>query len=95
MGYDDYSRSFVQALDIGGMMWEGQEHYPTQIFLCHASEDRIAVMAIYDRLKALGYKPWLDKIDLLPGQYWRREIPKAIRASDFILIFLSKTLVAK
>ena len=29
MGYDDYSRSFVRALDIGGMIWEGQEHYPT------------------------------------------------------------------
>jgi hypothetical protein len=29
IGYDDYSRSFVRALDIGGMIWEGQEHYPT------------------------------------------------------------------
>jgi len=39
-----------------------------QIFLCHASEDKVAVEAIYDRLEALGYKPWLDKKDLLPGQ---------------------------
>jgi hypothetical protein len=52
-------------------------------------------MAIYDRLKELGYQPWLDKRDLLPGQRWRTEIPKAIRASDYILIFLSKTSVAK
>jgi hypothetical protein len=29
IGYDDYSRSFVRALDIGGMIWEGLEHYPT------------------------------------------------------------------
>ena len=29
MGCDDYSRAFVRALDIGGMVWEGQEHYPT------------------------------------------------------------------
>jgi formylglycine-generating enzyme required for sulfatase activity len=71
------------------------ETKPIQIFLCHASEDKATVTAIYDRLKALGYKPWLDKRDLLPGQYWRREIPKAIRGSDFILIFLSKTSVAK
>jgi hypothetical protein len=28
LGYDDYSRSFVRALDIGGMIWEGQERYP-------------------------------------------------------------------
>jgi formylglycine-generating enzyme required for sulfatase activity len=71
------------------------ETKPIQIFLCHASEDKAAVLDIYDRLKALGYKPWLDKKDLLPGQLWEEEIPKAIRASDFILIFLSKTSVAK
>ena len=71
------------------------ETKPIQIFLCHASEDKEAVIAIYDRLKGLGYKPWLDKKDLLPGQCWRSEIPKAIRASDYILIFLSKTSVAK
>jgi formylglycine-generating enzyme required for sulfatase activity len=71
------------------------ETKPIQIFLCHASEDKVAVEAIYGRLEALDYKPWLDKKDLLPGQRWRSEIPKAIRASDYILIFLSKTSVAK
>jgi hypothetical protein len=71
------------------------ETKPIQIFLCHASEDRAAVLDIYNRLKALGYKPWLDKKDLLPGQRWQVEIPRAIRASDYILIFLSKTSVAK
>lgn len=27
VGRDDYSRSFVRALDIGGMIWEGAEEY--------------------------------------------------------------------
>src|SRR5262245_43875287 len=71
------------------------ETKPIHIFLRHASEDKVAVEAIYDRLKGVGYKPWLDKKDLLPGQRWRLEIPKAIRASDYILIFLSNTSVAK
>jgi TIR domain len=48
------------------------ETKPIQIFLCHASEDNAAVMSIYDRLKGLGYKPWLDKKDLLPGHYGRK-----------------------
>jgi len=26
IGYDDYSRSFARAMDIGGMIWEGLEH---------------------------------------------------------------------
>jgi hypothetical protein len=29
MGQDDYSRSFVRALNGGGMVWEGQERYAT------------------------------------------------------------------
>jgi hypothetical protein len=71
------------------------ETKPIQIFLCHASEDKAAVEAIYERLKGLGYKPWLDKKDLLPGQLWEQEIPKAIMSSDYILIFLSKTSIPK
>jgi hypothetical protein len=29
IGRDDYSQSFVRALDIGGMVWEGESEYPT------------------------------------------------------------------
>ena len=29
IGQDDMSPSFVRALDEGGMVWEGQEHYAT------------------------------------------------------------------
>ena len=28
MRQDDFSRSFVRALDIGGMVWEGAPNYP-------------------------------------------------------------------
>ncbi|MCZ8240600.1 MAG: SUMF1/EgtB/PvdO family nonheme iron enzyme [Microcystis sp. LE19-131.1A] len=60
-----------------------------QIFLAHASEDKPAVLALYNRLKQAGYKPWLDKKDLIPGQIWRDEIPKAIKASQIFLACLS------
>jgi hypothetical protein len=29
IGQDDMSRSFVGALDEGGLIWEGREHYAT------------------------------------------------------------------
>ena len=29
MGRDDFSHSFVRALDIGGMIWEGDDDYAT------------------------------------------------------------------
>jgi formylglycine-generating enzyme required for sulfatase activity len=57
--------------------------------LAHASEDKPAVLALYNRLKQAGYKPWLDKKDLIPGQIWRDEIPKAIKASQIFLACLS------
>lgn len=67
----------------------------TQIFLCYASEDKQRVLEAYDRLKGSGYTPWLDKKDLLPGQYWDEEIPKAIKSSQFMLIFFSKISIQK
>lgn len=29
IGRDDYSRSFIRVLDIGGMIWEGRHEYGT------------------------------------------------------------------
>jgi len=67
-----------------------------RIFLCHASEDKAQVREVYHRLRAIdGFEPWLDEEDLLPGQEWEREIPRALQTSDFILIFLSRNSVAK
>lgn len=66
-----------------------------RIFLCHANEDKHQVREVYQRLKAEGFQPWLDEENLLPGQLWKQEIPKALKDSDFILIFFSQTSVAK
>src|SRR5215831_8411146 len=66
-----------------------------RIFLCHAHEDKAQVNDVYQRLRALGWQPWLDKMDLLPGQRWQEEIPRALRTSDFILIFFSRNAVAQ
>jgi TIR domain len=67
-----------------------------RIFLCHASDDTAHVREVYHRLRAIdGFEPWLGEEDLLPGQEWEREIPRALQTSDFILIFLSRTSVAK
>lgn len=29
LGQDDYSRSLIRVLDIGGLLWEGKEEYDT------------------------------------------------------------------
>jgi serine/threonine-protein kinase len=67
-----------------------------RVFLCHASEDKLAVREIYQRLVAESWiEPWLDEESLLPGQDWNLEINKATRDADAIIICLSKVSVAK
>ena len=50
---------------------------------------------LYQRLRADGFEPWLDEEDLLPGQDWQREIPKAVRQSDVVIVCLSKGSINK
>lgn len=66
-----------------------------RVFLCHASQDKPAVRKIYTYLKQHGIQPWLDQENLLPGQDWEIEIPKALFSSDVILVCLSKNSVNK
>lgn len=66
-----------------------------RVFLCHASQDKPAVRKMYTYLKQHGVQPWLDREDLLPGQDWEVEIPKAIFTSDVILVCLSKNSINK
>ena len=83
-------------------VWPNPGHRPApiasdgvQIFLAYAKEDKSQVMELYERLRERGYRPWLDKKDLLPGQNWREEIPKAIKASHLFIACLSQTSVVK
>lgn len=66
-----------------------------RIFLCHASEDKQSVRLLYKHLQAAGFKPWLDEEDLLPGQVWQHEIPKAIQSSAAVLVCLSQNSIKK
>ena len=70
-------------------------HRPLRVFLCHASQDKPTVWKLHRYLKQHGVKPWLDQEDLLPGEDWEVEIPKALFASDVILVCLSKNSVNK
>lgn len=66
-----------------------------KVFLCHASGDKPAVRNLYKRLIAEGVDAWLDQENLLPGQDWSVEIPRAVRESDIVVICLSKKSITK
>lgn len=65
------------------------------VFLCHASEDKLKVRELYHRLNVDGYNIWFDEKKLVPGQDWKLEIRKGIRSADVIVFCLSTISVAK
>jgi TIR domain-containing protein len=64
-------------------------------FLCHASTDKQEVRILYDKLLEKLIQPWLDERDLIPGQDWDAEIRKAVRATDVVLVCLSRSSITK
>lgn len=85
-------RHILHAL-VGLLMTERQR--PLKVFLCHASGDKPAVRALYQRLIRDGVDAWLDREKLLPGQDWQLEIPKAVRESDVVIVCLSNKSITK
>jgi hypothetical protein len=65
------------------------------VFLCHAHGDKQAVRNLYNQLCNSGVDAWLDEEKLLPGQKWEREIPKAVKNSDVVIVCLSKAAINK
>lgn len=68
---------------------------PLRVFLCHASCDKDRVRRLYRDLASAGYHPWFDEANLLPGQDWNREITRAIRGSDAVIVALSEASINK
>lgn len=66
-----------------------------QIFLIYTREDVKKVEALYQKLLDVGFKPWMDTRDILPGEIWKRSIERAIRHSDILLVYLSENSVNK
>jgi outer membrane protein assembly factor BamD (BamD/ComL family) len=82
-------------LHIAGALMVEEPQRPLKVFLCHASGDKPAVRALYQRLLRDGVDAWLDKEKLLPGQDWQLEIPKAVQESDVVIVCLSNNSITK
>jgi hypothetical protein len=65
------------------------------VFLCHSSSDKPAVRALHAQLLRDDIAPWLDELDILPGQNWDSEIRKAIRKCHIVLVCLSRASINK
>ncbi len=61
-----------------------------KIFISYAKEDSEIATRLYNDLKKSGLIPWIDVIDLKPGQTTELAINKAIKESNYVLLLLSR-----
>jgi hypothetical protein len=67
-----------------------------RVFLCHSSNDKASVRDLYWKLNQVsGIQPWLDEVDILPGQDWDEHIRRSIEAAHVVLVCLSKSSTTK
>ena len=66
-----------------------------KVFISYASEDFQYAENLYNYLLSNGYKPWMDKKNLSPGQDWDFFIQQELKIADFIVLLLSSTSVSK
>lgn len=68
---------------------------PVRLFLSYARQDNDQVAPLYNNLKSMGFVPWMENKDLLPGQTKKFLIEREIKRADFVLICLSSNTIAK
>ena len=66
-----------------------------KVFISYAREDEADARRLYEDLKKAGVVPWMDKMDIIPGQNWKLMINEAIRGSDYFIALLSSSSVSK
>jgi len=66
-----------------------------RIFIAYVEEDLDAAKKLYSAFEHNGFRPWLDKKKLMPGQNWPRAIEDAIRTSDFFVACFSRRSTSK
>jgi hypothetical protein len=64
-----------------------------KVFFSYKREDIDRIEPVYEALKAIGFLPWMDVRDILPGRQWVTEIEAAIRSADFFIPFISRNTV--
>jgi hypothetical protein len=66
-----------------------------RVFIAYVDEDVRTAKKIYQAMQDHGFRPWLDKKKLMPGQNWPRAIETAIQTSDFFVACFSRRSTSK
>jgi hypothetical protein len=72
-----------------------QQSVQSDVFICHASEDKQFVRPLAHALKLRGFEVWFDEFVLHVGDSLRREIDKGLESCRFGVVVLSRAFFAK
>jgi hypothetical protein len=76
-----------------GIRFVGQTQ--PRVFIAYVQEDLSQIKKLHHAFEQQGFRPWLDKKKLLPGQNWPRAIETAIQTSDFFVACFSRRAASK
>ncbi len=68
---------------------------PCRVFISYCRDDIETARRLYDDLNARGFTPWMDKVDILPGERWKAKITAAIKECDYFIALLSPKALSK
>jgi hypothetical protein len=63
------------------------------VFLSYSRPDRSTVLNLYEALEAGGFNVWIDAKNLKGGDKWSEVTGNALRASDVVIICLSRNYI--
>ncbi|HEX5227042.1 MAG TPA: toll/interleukin-1 receptor domain-containing protein [Bryobacteraceae bacterium] len=66
-----------------------------RVFIAYVEEDLRFARKLYRTFEENGFRPWLDKKRLMPGQNWPRAIEAAIQTSDYFVACFSRRATSK
>lgn len=67
-----------------------QKRMRQRIFIIYSHKDKEKAQELSEELRSLGFNPWFDQQELLPGQKWQEAIKQAIEDSAIALYLVSK-----
>lgn len=71
------------------------EQTKPRVFIAYVEEDLAVAKKLYAAFEQHGFRPWLDRKKLLPGQNWPRAIETAIQTSNFFVACFSHRSICK
>lgn len=62
-----------------------------QVFLCHNSQDKVAVRGVNRELRLKGISTWLDEEQLPPGRAWQELLEEQIQSIASVAVFVGES----